>query len=179
MEEPIESAGKITARDAGIRYGVILSCLSILYFVTVAATGANMTEGIGRWGGLIFTVGVLWFAHKYYKENGDGFMSIGQGVAISFWVSLISSVISSIFTFVYVKYIDDGFIQNLKDRQYDQFLEEGMSDSQIEQAMSISESFMTPNALLLFGIFGGIAMGLIIGLVIALFTQRKNPDFTV
>ena len=179
MEEPIESIGKLTTRDAGIRYGIILSCLSILYFVTVAATGTNMTEGIGRWGGLIFTVAVLWFAHKYFKENGDAFMSIGQGVAISFWVCMISSVISSLFTFVYVKYIDDGFIQNLKDQQYEQLLNEGMSDSQIEQAMSISESFMTPTALLLFGIFGGIIMGLIIGLVISLFTQRKNPDFTL
>lgn len=173
QQEPIEV---VTTRQAGIRYGLILGVISIAYFVVLSATGVNMTEGIGRWGSLIFTTVIFILAHKYFKENGDGYMSLGQGVGIAFWCSLVSAVISSVFTFIYVSFIDEGFVQALKDAQYDQFVARGMSDAQIDQAMSFSASFMTPTAIMLFGLIGRVIIGLIVGLIISFFTQKKNPD---
>lgn len=176
MEDQQESTEKLTTRQTGIRYGLILGVISIAYFVILSATGVNMTEGFGRWGGLIFTIAIFILAHKYFKENGDGYMSIGQGVGIAFWASLVSAVISNIFTFIYVSFVDEGFIQALKDQQYDQFVAKGMSDAQIDQAMSFSAGFMTPTAIALFGLIGGVIIGVIVGWIISLFTQKKNPD---
>ena len=36
--------------------------------------------------------------------------------------------------------------------------------------------FMTPEAILGFGLIGGIFMAFIIGLIITIFTQKKNPE---
>lgn len=170
---------KQTTRQTGIRYGLILGVISIAYFVVLSATGVSMTEGFGRWGGLVFTIVIFFLAHKYFKENGDGYMSIGQGVGIAFWTSLVSAVISNAFTFIYVKFIDESFIQVLKDKQYDEFVQKGMSDAQIDQAVNMSAAFMTPTMIAIFGLIGGIIIGLIIGLIISLFTQKKDPNALV
>ena len=179
MEEQLDSIEKQTTMQTGIRYGLILGVISIAYFVILSATGVSMTQGFGRWGGLVFTVAILFLAHKYFKENGDGYMTIGQGVGIAFWTSLISAVISNAFTFIYVKFVDTSFIQALKDQQYDDMVEKGMSDGQIDQAMEMSAAFMTPTMIAVFGLIGGIVIGLIIGLIISLFTQKKNPEVTL
>ncbi|MEQ8424716.1 MAG: DUF4199 domain-containing protein [Cyclobacteriaceae bacterium] len=176
MEDQSEPIEPQTTRQTGIRYGLILGVISIAYFVTLSTFGVNMTQGVGRWGGLVFTLAIFIMAHKYFKENGDGYMSFGQGVGIAFWASAVSAVISSTFTLIYIKFIDNGFVQALKDQQMEQFQEQGMTDAQIDQAMGFSEMFMTPTAIFIFGIVGGIVMGVIVGLIVSAFTQKKNPD---
>ena len=41
-------------------------------------------------------------------------MSYGQGVGIGFWIGLVSAVIGNVFTYIYVKFIDDGFIAKIQ-----------------------------------------------------------------
>lgn len=175
MENQTEQLNAPTTRETGIRYGLILGLISIVFFVVLAVAGVD-TSGSVRWTGLIFTVAVLVLAHKYFKDNGDGFMSFGQGVGIGFWTSTVSSVLSSIFTFIYVKFIDETFIDTMKDNQMLQMQEKGMSDAQIDQAMSFSEPFMTPTAFLAFGIIFGIIIGVIVALIVSIFTQKSNPQ---
>src|SRR6478735_9715517 len=115
MEDQNAESPKATVMSVGIRYGLIQAVVSIAYFVGLNVAGVDMTQGFGRWANLIYTVAIVYLAHKYYKENGDGYMSIGQGTGIGFWMSLVSSVISSLFTFVYIKYIDTGYIEMILD----------------------------------------------------------------
>ena len=167
----------VTTRSAGIRYGVIMGIVSIAYFVIMNVAGVDMTQGIGRWASLIFTIVILVLAHKYYKENGDGFMTIGQGTGIGFWATLVASVISSIFTYVYVKFIDQSFIQQILDKQREAFEEAGtMSDDQIDAAMEMTAKFTTPEMMLVFGLIGGVIIGVICAVIVSLFTQKKNPQ---
>jgi hypothetical protein len=176
MEDQNEQT--VTTRAAGLRYGLIGGVIAIAYFVILTVAGIDMTQGIGRWASLIFTVAIIYFAHKYYKDNGDGYMSIGQGIGIGFWISLVSSFISSTFTFIYIKFIDDTFIQQLLD-QSRQSMEEsgnGMSDEQIDQAMEMTAKFMTPGSMFIFGIIGGLVIGLIVAVIVSLITQKKNPS---
>lgn len=174
--EQQETPASVTTRSAGIRYGVISAIISIAYFVILNIAGLDMTQGVWRWAGWVITIAIIFMAHKYYKDYGDGFMSYGQGIGISFWIGTISGVISSIFMYIYVKFIDTGFIDMMKEKQIEQFQENNMSDEQIEQAMEFSAMFMTPEAFLIFGIIGGIITAIIIGLLVTVFTQKKNPD---
>lgn len=175
MEE--QNAPQVTTRSAGIRYGLIGGVISIAYFVILTMAGIDMSQGIGRWAGLIFTIGLIYFAHKYYKDNGDGFMTIGQGIGIGFWFTLISSLISSVFTFIYVKFIDDSFIQQIMDKTR-QGMEEGgnMTEEQIDQAMAMTAKFMSPVSMMIFGLIGGLFIGMIVAVIVSLITQKKSPE---
>ncbi|MEZ4973556.1 MAG: DUF4199 domain-containing protein [Cyclobacteriaceae bacterium] len=176
MDNQETHVGSPTVRETGIRYGLILGVISIAYFVILSVAGADMSGGIARWSGLVFTIIVFFLAHKYFKDNGDGFMSYGQGVGIGFWTSIVSSVISSAFTFIYIKFIDDTFMEMIRNNEIEKMQEKGMSDAQIEQAMGFAEAFMSPTAIVVFGVIGGIIIGVICALIVTIFTQKANPN---
>jgi hypothetical protein len=176
MEQQTTSAAAVTTRSAGVRYGLIGAVIGIAYFLIISSLGLDVTQGVWAWVRYLITIVLLVLAHKYYKDNNGGFMSYGQGIGISFWCGLVASVIGSIFTWLYVKFIDTGFIDMMKDRQLEQFEARGMSDEQIEQAMKFSSMFMTPESFLIFGIIFGIIGTIIFGLIITIFTQKKPPE---
>ena len=176
MEYQNAESPKVTTMSVGIRYGLIQAVVSIAYFVGMDVAGVDMTQGIGRWASLLFSIAIIYLAHKYYKENGDGYMSIGQGTGIGFWMSLVSSVISSAFTFVYVAYINTGYIEQMLDKTRESMESRGgMSDEQIDQAMEMTAKFMTPTMMLIFGIVFGIIILVLCALVVSLFTKKNNP----
>lgn len=176
MEQQENAGVAVTTRSVGIRYGLIAAVIGIAYFLILNTLGMDMTQGFWSWVRYLITIAILILAHKYYKENGDGFMNYGQGIGISFWMGIVSSVIGSIFTYVYVKFIDSGFIEMMKEKQLEGFQEQGMSDDQIDQAMKFSGMFMTPEMILVFGLVFGIIGTVIFGLLVTIFTQKKAPE---
>jgi Protein of unknown function (DUF4199) len=174
-----EQVEQVTTRSVGIRYGLFLALIGIAYFVIMNVAGVDMTEGIGRWGSTIFYIALIFLAHKNYKENGNGFMSYGEGMGITFWLSLLSSVIGSIFTWIYVKYIDTEFIKMILQKQEEAMVAKGLPQDQIDMGLKMAAKFTTPEMMLIFGIIFGVIIIMIIGLLVTIFTQKKNPEMPV
>jgi Protein of unknown function (DUF4199) len=175
MEET--TTPSVSTRSVGIKYGLIMGLVSIAYFVILNTLGVDTTKGLGQWASLVFLIAIFVLAHKYFKDNGDGYMSFGQGLGIGFWITLISSLISSVFTYIYVKFIDTSYIASLMDKQRVAMEERGgLTDEQMEAALSMSAKFMTPEMIVVFAIFGGIIIGMIVALLVTIFTQKKNPE---
>ena len=110
------TAPAVTTRSTGIRYGVINGVIQIAYFLILTTAGIQTSKGFAPWVGMAITIIVLFLAHKYYKENGDGFMSYGQGIGVAFWLGLVSSVISSVFGYIYAKLIDPNYITTIREK---------------------------------------------------------------
>lgn len=174
MEENVQTPLP-TTKSVGIRYGLILSVVSIILFLVIVLTGIDISGPV-RWLNYLVAAVFVFLAHKNFKESGDGFMTYGQGIGIAFWMSLVSSVISSIFTYLYIKFIDGGFVEALKDKQLEEFQKKGMSDAQIDQAMKITEMFMKPESFLVMGIVFGIIGMIITALIVTIFTQKKSAE---
>ena len=176
METQTNTTQRVTVRSTGIRFGLIGAVISIAYFVILNVSGLDITRGFWNWFGYLITAFLLFFAHKYYKENGDGFMAYGQGIGIAFWLGLISGIISSVFTYLYIKFIDTGFIEMIKNKQIEAMQEQGLPDEQIDRALEFSAMFMSAEAIFIMGLFGSIIATIIIALIVTIFTQRKNPE---
>ena len=177
MEEQTSAA--ITTRSSGIRYGVILGAISVAIFFVLTFAGVDQTSGIGRWASLPIYIALIFMAQKYFKDEGDGFMSYGQGIGISFWMGLISTIIYMPIFYIYIKFIDSGFVEMIKNKQIEELQNKGMSDEQIDQAMSFAGAFMSPEAMLIMGTIGAIIFILICGLIITIFTQKPNTQSTI
>jgi len=177
MEENVSTSSSIlTTRATGVRYGLIYGIISIAIFLILTTAGIDMSQGIGRWGSIIVAIVIVFLAHKYYKENGDGFMSYGQGIGIGFWVGLVASVISSIFTYLYIKFIDASFITTIREKAIEDMEAKGQSEEQIETAMKFVDMFTNAEAILFFGLFFGILIMIVIALIISIFTQKPQPE---
>ncbi len=173
--EQQEVTEKVTTRSAGVRYGLISAVISIALFLVMAVAKMDM-QGPARWLGLPIGIVLIVLAHKYFKDNGDGYMSYGQGIGIAFWMALVSSAISSVFSYIYMKFVDTGFTEAMKDQQIEAMEKQGMSQAQIDQAMSFSAPFFTPEAMLIMGLIMGVIMSVIIALIVTIFTKKDAPQ---
>lgn len=166
----------VTTLNTGIRYGVMLGLISVAYFLVLIISGVDTNQGWGRWSNLILSGALLFFAHQYFKENGDGWMTYGQGIGVGFYTGLISSLIMSVFLFVFMQFIDTDFSQQLADMQRQAMEDQGMSDDQVDQAMKMVAKFTTPGWMFVFGLGGGTVGMVILALILTIFTQAKNPN---
>lgn len=167
---------QVTTRSVGVRFGLIAALIGIAYFLVLNVAGIDQTQGVWNWVGYAITLAFVILAQKHFKDKGDGYMSYGQGIGVAFWMGVVSAVISSIFTYIYIKFIDTGFLQLVKDRQIEAMQQKGMSDEQIDQGMKMAAMFMTPEAMLIMILVGGIIATIIIALIVTIFTQKKNPE---
>lgn len=176
MESQTQNTPGITTRAAGVRYGLIGAVISIVYFIVLNVAGIDMTSGVWNWVGYGITLVIVFLAHKYYKDSGDGFMTYGQGVGIAFWIGLCSAVIASVFNYFYMKFIDSGFIEMVKQRQIEAMQSKGLTNEQIDQSMKMASAFMTPEMMFIFSLLGALVITVIIGLIVSIFTQKSNPQ---
>lgn len=175
MESEVPS---VTTRSAGIRFGLIAAVIGITLMVVFSMAKIDTNGPVG-WATYLIYAALVFLAHKHFKENGDGFMSFGQGVGIGFWIGLISSLISAPFTYIYLKFVDSGMIDRALEKSQNDMIERGMDEAAIEQAMEMTGTFMTPGAFAGFAFVGGIVVFVVISIIVSLFTQKKNPEMSI
>lgn len=173
--EQQEAIAPVTTKSAGIRFGLIGAVIGIIYFIILRVADLDM-QGPASWFGWVITAVLIFLAQKYYKDNGDGFLNYSQGIGIAFWLGLVSGAISSVFTYIYIKFVDTAFIDMIKDKQYEDMQSRGMSDEQIDQAMKFAAMFTTPEAMLIMGFIMTVISAVIIALIVTLITQNKRPE---
>jgi lysylphosphatidylglycerol synthetase-like protein (DUF2156 family) len=165
---------KATVRGIGLKYGGISALVSILFFLVLVLAGANAFDNTWNWIGLIFSIVILVLAHRAFKADGDGFMSYGQGVGIGFWVALVATVIGGLFTYVYAVIIDPSTMNAFYEAQQMQMEERNMPQEQIDMAQEWTRKLFWP----MYAFFG-VFFGVLVALIVTIFTQKKNPEPTL
>ena len=168
---------KLTIQKVGVRYAIYLTLVSIIYSVLLQILGLAANQKLG-YIGIIFLIIAFVLAHNEYKKSNE-YMSYGEGFKIALIMVLINSVVSAIFTYVYVKFIDGSMMTTIRQQQEMAMEKRGMSEDQIQQAMTVAEKFSTPEMILIFGIFFGILFGIIVALLVTIFTRKSPPESTM
>lgn len=159
-----------SAMSVGLRYGLILAVISILYTLVLVALGANpFIQDWKSYVHFVFIIAVVVMAHKYYKDNGDSYMSYGTGFGIAFVTVVVSMIIGMVFSIIYVKFIDTGAM----DAMYEKIRSDMEAKGQEAQADVAIE--WTKKLFWVFYIVGSLFWGSIIGLIVTIFTQKKRP----
>ena len=171
---------KVTVSQIGLKNGIIIGLIFIVYGMILQFLNLDMKlMGYLSYVNYVILIVFIVLAHKAFKEGGDGFMSIGQGLGIGMLITLVGSVISSIFSFIYLKFIDDSIIQKSLDFQIEELEKKGMDDASIEQAMAITSKIMTPEIMPIVAVVFTAFFGFILSLIVSLFTKKSNPTLEV
>jgi hypothetical protein len=176
--EPNVTTSAVTTRSVGIRYGIINGLIQVVYFLILTTAGLAVSSGFAPWVGFLISIVMLFLAHKYYKENGDGFMTYGQGIGLGFWTGLVSASISAIFTYIYAK-IDASYIASIREKAISDMEAQGQSQQQIDTAMKFVEMFTSAEAILVMGFVFGIIGMIVIALIVSIFTQKPHPETSI
>jgi hypothetical protein len=163
-----------TIMGLSLKWGLLSAGISVLLFVVRAVTSTNPFDN-KAWGWTVLTlamaVAIVVLTHREFKNNGDGYMSFGQGFKLGFLSSVISIIIYGIFVMIYTGLIDTEVMNNMYQAQREEMESNNMSDEQIDMAIGFTEKLFWP----IFFVFG-LIFSCILVLIVTIFTQKKSPE---
>jgi CDP-diglyceride synthetase len=164
------------SKPIAVKFGIICGIVSILYATIINITG-NQANKTLSWFGLVIIVTTLVFAFRTFKNSNNGFMTLKEGFGIGAIISIISTLLSVIYTYIYTKFIDPDYFEVIKELQQDELAKQGIPDEQIEQSMKIIEKFMTPEIISVTALVTSIIGGLIISVIVAAIMKKESTQF--
>ncbi len=172
-------------RDLAIRYGAIWGGVSILISLVGYLTNTDPAmpdAGPMKWVYSLLGIGIaIWAIVTAIRIDRDqrlgGYIGLGRCIGLGSLIGLVAGAISSVFSLLYMTVINPGFGEQMKEAMIAQWEAEGMSEEQIEMALSMSSAFTSPTMLAVFGMIGGVLLGLVIGLIAGLVMKRERAPF--
>jgi Na+/H+-dicarboxylate symporter len=169
----------VTTFNVGLRYGMYLGLLGILLTLITQYSGlqdlsnpnasSNWTISLVTWG---VTFSVIYLGIKFFRENNEGLLSLGEGMTTSLYIGVFSGIISALFTYLFFAYMAPDALSDIKDAALDN---QEMSEDEREAAEEIMGALMSPTIMAFTGFFGSIISAAIFGFIGSLIL-RKGDD---
>lgn len=156
-----------------LKYGVILGVITFLVFLGTVLTGSQQGWPV-RVIGLALIVVLMVLAHQEFKKTHGGMMSYGQGLGCGTLLSVWAAVVKCIPTYIYVTYINTGYLAAAMRIQQQALQQRGITGAQAQQAMAITSPMLTPVGITVMALVGGVIGGFIIALIVSIFTQKGD-----
>ncbi|MDQ2794376.1 MAG: DUF4199 domain-containing protein [Bacteroidota bacterium] len=166
----------VTTTSVGLRYGLLTGLVSII--ISFGLFVAHQETSPLRYASFAVLIAGLVLAMQNFKQNNQGFMSFGQGVGIGAVLSAVVGVLSGIFSYVYMTFIDPEVVGRMTEKiRADMEARGGMTDEQIDQAMAMSAKFMNGPFTLIAALLGTVLVGVVLAMVISAFIKNAQPEF--
>jgi Protein of unknown function (DUF4199) len=163
-----------SALTAGALLGIALIVFSlIIYFL-----GLSTNKYMGWLTYVLIIVGIIYLQIQYRDKELNGSMSYGKALGFAVLSLLFATLISAVFTYIQVKFIDPGIIDKIMSMQEEQLTKRGMSADQMETAINMTKRFMTPVMMSVFAFIGLMFWGTIISLVTSAITKKEVDPFS-
>lgn len=172
MEEKSTSKSKVILTN-----GIILGLALIVFSVLLYIFDLNLNSYL-LWFNYIIIVGVVVYATKNYKNNSlNGIMTYGQALGLGTLIILLGVLLSSIYYYIFVTAIDPDFLSKEIAVLEETLLEKGMSDDQIEMALSMQRKFATPIIKSIGEFVGKSIFGFILILISSAFLKKEGDPY--
>jgi vacuolar-type H+-ATPase subunit I/STV1 len=166
---------KSTFWKSAMIYGLYIGIIATLYSVVLYVVGQTQNKGLLSVMYLFYIVGIVLAQINYRNRDLNGNISYGQAVGFGTAVMLFGGIISALYTLIIFK-IDPGLIEQIKTIQEEALLQKGLSEDQIEAAMSITSKMLTPGIMAISGLFGAVIIGTIISLITSIFVKKQPSE---
>jgi len=160
------------------KYGLIQGVLGFCVFLGQVYTGTTQSR-VGTAVSIAILIVLMVLAHREIKRTHKGMMTYAQGLGSGTLLATVSAVLSSVLTFIYVKFINTGYISTVMHAQEAALQQRGITGAQAQQAMAITGMIMNPVGIVLIALIGGIISGFIVALIVSIFTQKADPRAVV
>ena len=162
-----------------ITYGIILGSISVvfqlmLFFLDMHYKN-DSTAGIVS---LIIMISVLLYSFISYKKINSGYLSLSEAIKIGLGVSLISALITIIYTQILINFLDPETMQKSLDLSMNTMRSENPEIPQeaLDTARSIQEKMSSPLIFSAVQIIFSLFFGFIISLIGGLVVKKSKPE---
>lgn len=170
------NATPVTTTSVGLRYGVLTGLVSILF--SFGLNIMHQESSPARYISFAILIGGIVLAMNAFKQQNQGFMSYSQGIGIGTVLSAVTGLMSGIFAYVYLTFVDPEMMGRITDKmRTDMEARGGMSDEQIDQAITMSGKFMNGPFMVFASLLAFILGGVLLSLVISAVIKNAQPEF--
>lgn len=157
----------------GLFTGLAVILLSLLLYV-MDLNGASWAQYISL---LVLLAGVIMGTLAFRDKCNGGYISYGRSLGSGVIISLVVGVIMSIYTYLFFSFFDPGELLKLAQVAEEKMLEKGLTDDQVDQAMSMTKMLMTPAFIAISGLFSMLLWGTIFSLLASIFIKKNDDSF--
>ncbi|HZL09508.1 MAG TPA: DUF4199 domain-containing protein [Prolixibacteraceae bacterium] len=166
---------KSTFWKSAMIYGLYIGVILTFYSVILYVTGQTTNKTLGYLSFILYP-GCIFIAQVNYRNKElDGTISYSQAFGFGVAIMLFSGIVTALYTIILYSFVDTSLIDQLKTVQEEAMLQKGMSEDQIEVAMSMTAKMFTPGWMSIMGLFGSVLIGTIISLITSIWA-KKQPD---
>ncbi len=173
MEEKVKAPFWKPALIYGAIVGLVSILLAIVFYVLnfQFKTWAMIVS-------LIVSIVVVAYCLKAYRdEHLGGFATYGKLLLMTLAIAVVSSLLSTAYTYVLVNYIDVEYVEKVKQFTIEKISENPrVTEAQLDMLIERTENKTTKAKIIRQPLVGGLIFTFIIGLIAAAFLKREeNP----
>lgn len=175
----MENINQRTPFQVALHYATLLSLTSVVMSLVMFFFPESWTKStlISILFSIIYfgiLIGFLSSALNQYKREQGGFISFGQGMNIIAWLGLISSSISTVWSYIFYYYLNPAFFVNAKQMALAQLEAQDAPENMIEMQMKMLDVIYTPQVFLPTGFIFGFIFMIIIGLIVSAVVKKEK-----
>jgi hypothetical protein len=165
-----------------LKFGAINSIISFIFTVITKYSGLidDFEETVGWISiifGLLLTVSILVFGIREFREHNNNVLNYSTGLGLSSLIGAISGIISGAFNYIYLAFIDNSSTLKQLEKIREKWEEQGMTQSQIDQAEKMTTMFMGPGAQFVLLVFSSLLFFFLFGLIVSGIMKREKSIF--
>lgn len=174
LDQPLKSNGLIEIKDNSIKFGVIGGLAGVIISLIFYFTDLQF-ESWSKWvSTLVMVIAIILGIKSIADDNKGKLIPFGTLFKAGMIITIIIAVISIIYFLIYTNFIETDFIDKILDVSRKQMAEKGLSEEQIETALNMSKSFMSPGMMIVFSLLGSLIFGALTSVVgAAIFKNEK------
>ena len=173
----LKMENQLSSKSFTLNNGVSLGIAMVLFSLVMYATGNHLKP---HWSGSIITgvlfVGIIVFGIKKFKEANGGFLSWGKGVKIGVGIAVLAGLIYVIYSYIFMNFIEPDYMNQMMEIQNQAFIDQGMTEEQIDVANEMSEKFQSPGIVAAIGIIAYAIGGFIVSAIAAAIMKKSEEE---
>lgn len=167
---------KSTFWKSAMVYGLYLALVLTLFSVILYVSGLILNTKVGYISLVLTIAGIVVAQIQYRNRELNGTITYGQALGFGVAIMLFAGIVTALYTLVLYTFIDPTLIDQTKAIQEEAMLKKGLTEDQIEAAMSMTSKMMTPGWLSIMGLVGSVFSGTIVSLLTSIFVKKQPRE---
>ncbi|MEY4935927.1 MAG: hypothetical protein RIS64_2286 [Bacteroidota bacterium] len=170
----------VSILPTGNRWGLILGAagviMGLLFFlfgiIDYTGTKSNLFPNLIQWG---VTAGVFYMAIKAHRdEDLGGLISLGRCVKLGAYMGLIGGVLTAIYMFVHIKYLQPDFANIAIEAAVNSAEAKGQDPDKVRDSLEMMRGLFSPTYMMAIGFFGSMISSLFVALIVGFFMRKER-----
>lgn len=166
---------KVSSFSNAMKWGSYTAGALIVFDLLLYLTGMKDPGGQNpiQYLGFILFIAMIVMGIKAMKDS-NGSLSLGEGIGTGVLSGLIAGILVGVYIYIFMSFIDPGFIQSMQDAMRDKMLADGMTEAQYEQAEGMMNMITSPGMMAASSVMTYGFLSLIISLIASLVLRNNN-----